>query len=79
MKNCSVLCSMTTSGLDTHFMFGRSSASTRDWKTLGNLYNAVFANIRWKENKEKTKNLHKNIKRDVGGSSKEEVTHGGPI
>ena len=38
----------------SHFMFGRSSASTRDWKTTKNLYNAVFANIRGKENKEKT-------------------------
>ena len=38
----------------SHFMFGRSSASTRDWKTTKNLYNAVFANIKGKENKEKT-------------------------
>ena len=38
----------------SHFMFGRSSTSTRDWKTTKNLYNAVFANIRGKENKEKT-------------------------
>ena len=29
--------------------------------------------------RKKLKILHKNIKRDVGGSSKEEVTHGGPI
>ena len=38
----------------SHFMFGRSSASTRDWKTTKNLYNAVFANIRREENKQKT-------------------------
>ena len=38
----------------SHFMFGRSSASTRDWKATKNLYNSLFANIRGKENKEKT-------------------------
>ena len=41
----------------SHFMFGRSSVSTRDWKTVENIYNAAFANIRGKENKEKTKNI----------------------
>ena len=55
-------------------MFGRSSASTTDLETTKKLYNAVFANIRVKENKEKTKTLHKN-KRDVACSNKKEVTH----
>ena len=49
----------------SHFMFGRSSASTRDWKTTKNLYNAVFPNIRGKENKEKPKNIIQKLKKET--------------
>ena len=47
-----------------HFMFERSSTSTRDSMTRKYLYNVFFANIKRKEHKEKTyKNITQNLRK----------------
>ena len=80
MKNCSVLLSMTISGIDTLiFCLGKvlHLLEIERQQKIFIMCSLVISG----ENRirKKLKTLHKNKKRDVVGSSKEEVTHGGPI
>ena len=80
MKNCSVLFSMTISGLDTLILcFGEVMhllEIERHKKTFTMLSLLVSGEKRIRK---KLKTLYKNKKRYVTGSSKEEVTHGGLV
>ena len=80
VKNWSVLFSITISGLDTLILcLGEVLDLLEIERQQKKLYNAVFANIRGNENKEKNKTLIKNKKRDVACSSKKEVAYCDPI
>ena len=80
MKNCSVLLSMTISGLDTLILCLGEVLHLLEIERQQKTFTMLSLLISGEERiRKKLKKLYKNKKNDVTGSSKEEVTLGGPI
>ena len=80
MKNWLVLLSMTISGFDTLILcLGEVLHILEIERQQESFIMSSLLISGEKKISKKLKTLHKNKRRDAAGSSKEEVTHGGPI
>ena len=80
MKNCSVLFSMTISGLDTLILCLGEVLHLLEIERQQKTFIMLSLRISGEKRiRKKLKTLYRNKKRDVASSSKEEVKHGGPI